>query len=258
MASGGACGSGVGPLFIAMPAYNASATLGATLDRIPADMDARIDRIVVVDDGSTDATEGVLKRLSRERPNLVALRHGVNRGYGAAEKTLLAYARDHGAGSVVLLHADGQYAPERIADMIAPIQRGDADLVQGSRMLGGGARAGGMPLYKYIANKALSRLQNVAYGLHLAEYHSGYLAYSRRILDEIPFERLSDSFDFDIEMLLAARILGMPIVEIPIPTRYAGEVSHLRPIRYGLDVLAIVARYRRGHYHRLLARREAG
>jgi len=250
--------SRVDPLFIVMPAYNAAETIEPTFDRIPAGVRERIARYVVVNDGSKDATASALHRLQQGLPNLVVLDHAANRGYGAAEKTLLRYARDNGAGGTILLHADGQYPPERLADLVAPIERNEAEMVQGSRMLGGGALGGGMPLYKFVANKALTRVQNWAFGMGLAEYHSGYLAYSKRVLTEIPFDLLSDSFDIDIEMMIAAHILGMRIVEVAIPARYAGEVSHLQPIRYGLDVLAIVARYRSGHYHRMLGRSRDG
>jgi hypothetical protein len=182
------------------------------------------------------------------------LKNEKNRGYGATEKTLLAYALKEGAETAVLLHADGQYSPEKLSDMLAPFENGEADLVQGSRMLHGGALRGGMPFYKYIANKCLTVVENVGFGMKLAEYHSGYMAYSRKTLLNIPFHGLSDSFDFDLEMIVCAKILGLKIREIAIPTIYAGEKSNLNPIKYGFDVLAIVRKYRQGHYHALLER----
>ena len=239
-------------VFVVMPAFNAGATVEKVFDRIPEEARARVARYVVVDDGSTDDTAAALARLGEKFGNVTVLSHGRNRGYGAAEKTLLAYARREGAQAAVLLHADGQYSPERILDLLAPLDRCEADIVQGSRMLGGGALRGGMPVYKYLANRTLTAIENSAFRMKLAEYHSGYLVYSRRVLDDLPFERLSDSFDIDIEMMVCGRILGMPIKEIAIPTIYAGEVSHLRPVRYGLDVLRIVKKFRRGDYHRLL------
>lgn len=186
-----------------------------------------------------------------EFPGLVILTHPTNRGYGAAEKTLLSYALEEGAGVAIVLHSDGQYSPEKIPDLLAPFDEDTADLVQGSRLLGGGAREGGMPLYKLLANKSLTALENWAFGMKLAEYHSGYMLYSRKALAAIPFRKLSDSFDFDLEMIVMARVKGLRVVELPIPTIYAGEVSHLRPVHYGMRVLAVVWSYKRGKYHEL-------
>jgi len=242
-------------VFVVMPAYNAARTVAGVFARIAPEMSRLISRYVVVDDGSQDNTAAILERLAGTMPSLEILRHPDNRGYGAAEKTLLRHAVAAGADVTILLHADGQYAPEKIPEMLAPFAAGEADLVQGSRMLGGGALRGGMPLYKYLANRTLTALENRAFGLRLAEYHSGYLAYSRRFLEAVPFERLSDSFDFDLEMIVLARIGGFGIREVAIPTRYADEVSHLNPVRYGLDVLRVVKRYRQGHYRRLLSGR---
>ena len=239
-------------LVLIMPAYNAARTVAEVFARIPAAVGERIHRYVAVDDGSTDDTLAILEGLAGRLPRLDVLRHDRNRGYGAAEKTLLDHALALGADICILVHADGQYPPERIPDLITPLERGDADLVQGSRMLGGGALAGGMPLYKYLANRGLTAIENLAFGLSLAEYHSGCMLYHRRALEAIAYRRFSDSFDFDLEMIVAARVLGLRLAEIAIPTRYAGEVSHLKPVRYGLDVLRVVWRYRRGHYHRLL------
>lgn len=245
-------------VFMIMPAYNAGRHIEKTFARIPPAARERIRQCVVCNDGSTDDTAQALDRLSRAFPALAVLTHGANRGYGATEKDLLRHARDHGADVAILLHADGQYSPEKIPDLLAPFDRGEADLVQGSRMLGGGARAGGMPLYKYVGNKALTAIENLGFGMHLAEYHSGYMVYGRRALEEIPFEKLSDSFDIDIEMMVCAKILGLRLLEIAIPTIYADETSHVNVIRYGLRVLGIVARYRRGWYHELLSVGRAG
>jgi len=203
----------------------------------------------VVDDGSTDDTAEALARLKEQYSNLFILKHDVNRGYGAAEKTLLNYAVENGADVAILLHSDGQYSPEKIPDLLKPIDEGHAELVQGSRMLGKGALKGGMPVYKYVSNKCLTAIENWAFGMKMAEYHSGYMLYTRKALLEIPFNQLSGSFDFDLEMIVMSRIKGLQIVEIPIPTIYADEVSHLNPIKYGIDVLSIVWAYKRGKYH---------
>jgi glycosyltransferase involved in cell wall biosynthesis len=236
-----------------MPAYNAGKTIEATFGRIPAEVRERVTRYVVVDDGSTDDTAAALDRLAGAFPGLIVLRHEINRGYGAAEKALLAHARDNGAQAMILLHADGQYSPEKIPALLGPLDDGTAELVQGSRMLAGGAIAGGMPAYKYVANKCLTALENLAFGMKLAEYHSGFMVYGRPVLDRVPFARLSDSFDIDIEIMLCASLLGLRLKEIAIPTIYAGETSHLSPIRYGFDVLSIVRRHWQGYYRALLA-----
>lgn len=238
-----------------IPAYNAGRTIEGVFRRISDGARRRLRRAIVVDDGSSDDTPAALDRVRKDWPELLVLKHPRNRGYGAAEKTLLREARDGGADAAVLLHADGQYAPERIPALLDVLEAENADLVQGSRLLGGGALQGGMPLYKYVANRSLTAVENAAFGLRLAEYHSGFMAYGRRMLDAVPFEALSDSFEFDLEMIVMARVLEFAIREVPVPTRYADEVSHLKPVRYGFDVLRVVRDFRRGRYHRLL---EAG
>ena len=237
-------------VFVLMPAYNAGATVEQVFARIPEAARHRIRRYVAVDDGSKDDTAAALARLEQQWPDLVVLTHEANRGYGEAEKTLLRYALKEGAGAGILLHSDGQYSPEKIPELLGPLDRGEADLVQGSRMLDGGALRGGMPFYKFVANKALTQIENWAFGMKLAEYHSGYMLYSRRAIAEIPWENLSNSFDFDLEMIVLARVKGLRIAEIAIPTIYEGEKSHLNPIKYGLDVLTIVKDYKLGKYHR--------
>jgi len=238
-------------VFIIMPAYNAGKTIERVFSRIPDHAKSRIKRYVVVNDGSNDDTEEALSRLRSGHPDLITLRHETNRGYGAAEKTLLNYALKERADVAILLHSDGQYSPEKIPDLLKPIDDDQADLVQGSRMLGKGALKGGMPLYKFIANKCLTALENMAFGMKLAEYHSGYMLYSRKTLLEIPFNKLSDSFDFDLEMIVMAKIGKLRIGEVPIPTIYANEVSHLNPVKYGFNVLSVVRSYLRGKYHSL-------
>ena len=228
--------------------YYAAGTIEKVFARIPSGVRRRIHRYLVVNDGSTDDTTAALARLQQQFPNLTALTHEVNRGYGEAEKTLLRRGLAEGMQIGVLLHSDGQYSPEKIPELLDPFDRDTADLAQGSRMLGGGALRGGMPLYKFVANKTLTAIENWAFGMRLAEYHSGYMVYSRKALEIIPFEKLSASFDFDLEMLVLARAKGLRIAEIAIPTIYAGEKSHLNPVKYGIDVLSVVWRYKRGDY----------
>lgn len=236
-------------VFVLMPAYNAGATIENVFKRIPEEAKRRIRRYVAVNDGSKDDTAAALSRLQKTIPNLVVLTHETNRGYGEAEKTLLRHALHEGADVGILLHSDGQYSPEKIPELLEPFDNDTADIVQGSRMLGGGALRGHMPFYKFVSNKMLTAIENWAFGMKLAEYHSGYMVYSRKAMEAIPFEKLSRSFDFDLEMIVLARVKGLRIAEIAIPTIYAGEKSHLNPIRYGLDVLSVVRDYKRGKYH---------
>jgi glycosyltransferase involved in cell wall biosynthesis len=244
-----------GRLVISIPAYNAAATLTSVFDRIPPAIAARTAAYVVVDDGSTDDTAAVARQLGARFPTLDLVRHPQNRGYGGAAQTGLARALALGADLVAWLHGDGQYAPESLPELLAPLERDQADVVQGSRFRGGGALQGGMPLYKYLANRGLTWMENRVFGLRLAEYHSGYMLYRRAALEAIPFHRFTTrGFVFDQEMLVAARILGLRVVDVPIPTRYAGERSYLRPVPYGLAVLRLMGRYLRGDYHRMVAR----
>jgi glycosyltransferase involved in cell wall biosynthesis len=240
----------VANVFVLMPAYNAGATIEKVFARIPPEAKARIRRYVVVDDGSADDTQAALARLITYYPTLVILTQETNQGYGEAVKRLLDYALEHHADVGIVLHSDGQYSPEKIPDLLRPFDEDAADIVQGSRMLDGGALRGGMPLYKYVANKTLTAIENWAFGMKLAEYHSGYMAYSKKALESIPFKNLSKSFDFDLEMIVMARVKGLRIAEVAIPTIYAGEVSHLRPIHYGLRVLSVVWSYKRHKYAR--------
>jgi glycosyltransferase involved in cell wall biosynthesis len=236
-------------IFVVVPAYQAEATLGGVLARIPRELRPRLAKVLVVVDGCTDGTERVAREAARDfgaPVELIVKQH--NEGYARAQKTGFREALRQGADIAALLHADGQYAPEEMPRLLEPLLRDEADVVQGSRMMGG-ALKGGMPFYKWLANVVLSKLENLAYGMNLAEYHSGYMLYSRRLLESVPFERLSDTFHFDGEMLLMAHRRGLRILELAIPTRYRHDVkSHLRPIRYGFDVLGIIWRYWRGRY----------
>ncbi len=242
-------------LIIAIPAYNASLTLDSVFGRVPREIAQRTAHYVVINDGSTDATVDTVCRLQGRFPNIELVQHPENRGYGAAAKTGLSRALELGADFVVWLHGDGQYAPESIPKLLVPLETNQADIVQGSRLKGGGALQGGMPFYKFIANKLLTSMENYVFNLRLAEYHSGYMLYRRKALQMIPFKDFTDrAFVFDQEMIVSASILGLCVIDVPIPTRYAGEKSHLRPIPYGIDVLKLMGRYMRGDYHRLVSR----
>ncbi|NGO55857.1 glycosyltransferase family 2 protein [Allomesorhizobium camelthorni] len=235
-------------LFVVIPAYQASLTLESVFNRIPSEIYDRGARIIVVNDGSTDETAAVAARIALSRPNVEVIEHPKNKGYAQAQKTGFSHALQQQADIVALLHADGQYAPELLPQLLAPLDNDEADLVVGSRMLERGALKGGMPLYKYIANKSLTAIENFAYGLRVSEYHSGYMLYSRRCLMTIPFTKLSDTFHFDGEMIMMAGKKRLRITEIAIPTRYADEKSHLKPVQYGFDVLKIIWHNYRGRY----------
>ena len=169
-----------------MPAYNAGATIEQVFARIPADARTRIRRYVVVNDGSIDDTAAALARLQNEVSNLVVLTHSTNRGYREAEKTLLGLALQDGADAGIVLHSDGQYSPEKIIELLDPFDRDSADLVQGCWAVGRWGPARRYAAYKFIANKALTAIENWAFGMNLAEYHSGYMLYSRKTLETIP------------------------------------------------------------------------
>jgi len=238
-------------VFLVMPAYNAAGTIERVFARIPEEARKRIDRYVVVNDGSRDDTSAAVRRLQEGWRNLDLLEHPMNRGYGEAMKTLLSRCVAEGARVAIVLHSDGQYSPEVIPQILAVFDSDEAEIVQGSRMARGGNALGRMPLYKYAANKCLTAIENLAFGMNLAEYHSGYMCYSRKALETLPFLRLSGSFDFDLEMLVLARVHNLRVREIPIPTIYAGEKSYLNPVRYGFQCLRVVRDYKRGKYHRL-------
>jgi glycosyltransferase involved in cell wall biosynthesis len=221
-------------------AYNAESTLEWVLSRIPVELRASLDVILVLDDHSADRTYEVgLAQLDRfpDLP-LVVQRHERNLGYGGNQKAGYRWMIDHDVDIVVLLHGDGQYAPEEIGRMIEPIARGDADLVMGSRMMHRGqARAGGMPMYKLVGNKVLTFVQNRLAGVRFSEWHSGYRAFRVTALADVPFESNSDAFDFDTQIILDFISAGHRIVEVPIPTFYGDEISYVNGLVYGKDIL---------------------
>jgi glycosyltransferase involved in cell wall biosynthesis len=237
-------------LVVVMPAFNAARHLAATLRRIVAVPVLARSPIVVIDDGSHDDTRARLTALQAAGLPIERVDRATNGGYGAAMKDGLAAARALGADHVACIHADGQYAPEALPQLLARMQGGALDLVQGSRIASGTALSGGMPRYKYAANAVLNVLENRTLQLALSDYHSGYLLYGPRALGRLPFARFSDSFDFDLEVIAAARALGLGVGEAPVPTHYGDEISHLRPVAYGLRVLRVLWNYRRGHYAR--------
>ncbi len=232
---------------ILVVAYNAATTLAQVLDRVPKDFRSRIARVFVCDDASEDSTYLVglgYKQLATDL-SLTVLRHPENLGYGGNQKAGYRLAIEYGLDIVVLLHGDGQYAPECLPEIVAPLERGECDAVLGSRMLlKGTARKGGMPLYKYFGNKVLTRFENRMLGTHLSEFHSGYRAYSVEALKSIPFEGNSDGFNFDTQIIIQLADAGKRIVEVPIPTYYGDEICYVDGLKYARDVSADVVRYR--------------
>jgi glycosyltransferase involved in cell wall biosynthesis len=207
--------------------------------------------VVVVDDGCTDGTFDVAQRWAARDTRIQVHRHDRNLGYGASVRDGLEKARESGCDIAVCLHADGQYPPELVLPLARRMELRSLDLLQGSRHKEGGARRGGMPLYKIVAGKSLAILENAVFHQKLTDYHSGFLFYSRSALDRIPFDRLGVSFDFDLQVIACACALRLAVGEEPIPTRYAGEVSHLDPLAYGVRVLLVLLRYGSGKFHKL-------
>jgi len=224
-------------VIVVMPAYNAARTLERTYHDIPRDV---VDRIILVDDVSSDETVEIAQRLG-----LDVIVHPQNRGYGGNQKTCYREALAAGADVVVMVHPDYQYDPTRIPAVIAPILEGRADMVLGSRFLGD-PLAGGMPHWKWLANHVLTDLENLAFGMRLSEYHSGFRAYSAGLLRTIAWDRNSDDFVFDQEFVAQVVAAGLRITEVGVPTRYfrdASSVGFRRSVRYGLGTLGVVVRY---------------
>ena len=224
-------------IVVVLPAYNAGLTLERTFREIPRDV---VDEVILVDDRSRDDTVAVAKRLGIHHVHV----HGENRGYGGNQKTCYAAALAQGADVVVMLHPDYQYDPRLLIPMAGMVASGVYGVVIGSRILGGGpggALAGGMPLWKYIANRALTFFQNLLTGAKLSEYHTGYRAFSRATLEALPLLANSDDFVFDNQMLVQAIARGIPIGEISCPARYEPQSSSIgfgRSVRYGLGVVS--------------------
>jgi glycosyltransferase involved in cell wall biosynthesis len=224
---------------VVMPAYNAAQTLRATWEAIPEGV---VDEVLLVDDNSGDTT---LQEAANLPIRTIALPHNV--GYGGNQKTCYLEALRLGADVIVMQHPDGQYDPVLLPDLIKPIAAGEADLVLGSRMLTpGGARGGGMPLYRYVANKALTFVENAAMGTNFAELHTGYRAYSRGFLETVPFLRNDDAFVFDTQVIAQAIAFKQRVVEVPIHTKYFPEASSTTMranIRYGIGTLGVMGRF---------------
>ncbi len=228
---------------IFIPAYNAGRTLEGVFDRIPEEALDKIEEFIVVNDGSCDDTGVVIQRLA-EQYRIKAITNEQNQGYGAAQKRAYDEAVRNGFDAVVMLHADGQYAPEVLGKIIHPIEEDIADIVCGSRILGGGMADGGMPLIRHLGDLFVTGLQNVILGADLTTYHSGYRAYSTKALRKIKYHNFSDGFYFDTEMLIAALRNNLRIVEVPVSKAYPeGNVSYLNPLSYVLCAVFVTIKY---------------
>jgi glycosyltransferase involved in cell wall biosynthesis len=226
-------------VIVILPAYNAEKTLEKTVADIPGEW---VDEIILTDDASQDRTVEIARRL-----RLKVFVHEKNLGYGGNQKTCYREALKAGADIVVMVHPDHQYDPTVIPELITPLLNEECDAVFGSRMLGGGALEGGMPKWKFLANLFLTALENAAFWIYLTEYHSGFRAYSRRYLEKVKFEKNSNDFVFDTEIIAQGVIHGLKIKEIPIRTRYFPEASQIgfwRSTRYGLAIIKTIIKFK--------------
>ncbi len=223
---------------VVMPAYNAAKTLRMTYQELPHDV---VDLVILVDDGSKDETIQIARELGLE-----IFVHNRNYGYGANQKTCYREALRAGADIIVMVHPDYQYDPTLLPQIIAPIESGTADVVLGSRLLGGDVMKQGMPWWKFIANRFLTEMENSVFGLKLAEYHTGYRAYRRSALETVNVDMNSDNFVFDQEIMAQFVEARLRIAEVPVPTRYfpqASSASFVQSTRYGLSILWVLSRY---------------
>jgi 2-polyprenyl-3-methyl-5-hydroxy-6-metoxy-1,4-benzoquinol methylase len=238
------CGKRIG-IFIVT--YNAVTTLAKVLKRIPKSVWSNVEEVVVFDDASQDATYELAVGLKTLSPDskLQVLKHQRNLGYGGNQKAGYQYFIDKGFDIAVLLHGDGQYAPEVLSHLYHPLVTGEAEAVFGSRMMKdyGGPRKGGMPLYKYVGNRILTFFENRALGMHLTEFHSGYRAYSMHALKQLDFSKMTDDFHFDTEIIIKLQHQGFRIHEVPIPTYYGDEICYVNGMKYAMDVARAVRRY---------------
>ena len=222
-----------------MPAFNAAKTLMRTFEELPSEV---VDQVILVDDGSTDSTVNLARELG-----IISFLHHENFGYGRNQKTCYREALRLGADIVIMVHPDYQYSPRLVVSMAGMLAYGEFDVALGSRILGTGALAGGMPLYKYIANRILTAFENILLNYKLSEYHTGYRAFTREVLEKLPLEENTDDFAFDNEMLVQIIHFGYRIGELSCPTRYFSEASSINfwsSVRYGFAVVETSLKFR--------------
>jgi glycosyltransferase involved in cell wall biosynthesis len=227
-------------------AYNAAGTLGKVLDRIPAEVWDKVEEVFVFDDSSQDDTlmVGLGYKELHGRAKFNVIRHDKNQGYGGNQILGYQYAIEKGYDIVALLHGDGQYAPEALPLLLAPLEKGEADAVFGSRMMTPGtALEGGMPLYKYVGNKILTTFENAMLGMSLSEFHSGYRLYLVDALKKVPFRKNTHDFHFDTQIIIQFHAAGLRIVELPIPTYYGDEICRVNGMKYAKDVVRSVMEF---------------
>ncbi|MBU1912326.1 MAG: glycosyltransferase family 2 protein [Candidatus Omnitrophica bacterium] len=232
---------------IMVVAYNAINTLASTINRIPQDVMSKIEEVFVLDDNSHDLTyETALEyKKVKSLDKLQIFRNEKNLKYGGNQKKGYRYAIDKGLDIVALLHGDGQYAPEIINTLLEPIEKGEADLVMGSRMTKAhNPIHGGMPLYKFFGNKILTFLENKALNMSLSEFHSGYRVYNCHALKKVPFEKCSNDWHFDTDIIIQFKEKGLSVLERPIPTYYGNEICYVNGIAYAFHCLESVVKYR--------------
>ena len=223
---------------VVMPAYNAAKTLHMTYQDLPREL---VDLVILVDDGSSDETAQIARDMGLE-----LFVHNRNYGYGANQKTCYREALKAGADIVVMVHPDYQYDPTLLPEIVRPIQEGRADAVLGSRLMGTNPMKQGMPWWKYVSNRFLTWAENVTFGLNLSEYHTGYRAFRREVLESVNLETNSDKFIFDQEIMAQMVALGMRITEVPVPTRYfaqASSASFFQSSIYGFSILLLLAKF---------------
>lgn len=221
-----------------MPAYNAEKTLLQTYWELPHEF---IDEVILVDDASADSTAEISRKLG-----IKTIVHSENRGYGGNQKTCYCAALNLGADIVIMVHPDYQYSPRLVTALASLVASGEYDIALGSRILGGQAMKGGMPFYKYVSNRILTLIDNMALGVKLSEYHTGFRAFNRKVLETLPLEENSCDFVFDNEMLVQAVYFGFRIGEISCPTKYfknASSINFIRSVKYGLGVLSTLMKY---------------
>jgi len=235
-------------LAVVVPVYNAARHLPDVVRRIAAARPPGVFRTLIVDDGSSDDTAQVARELALSGEGLELVVRPQSGGHGAATKTGLETARTLGADHVACIPCDGQSSPETLPGLVDSLKSRKLDLLQGSRLAGGGALAGGMPLCEFAGRWALGRLERRVFGLALTDFHSGYLIYGPSALAQIPFAQLSNSFDFELEVIASACGRGLAVGEVPIPGHHGHEITHLDPLHDGLRVLRVLWRYHRGRY----------